>query len=179
MRNRAPGMDVRVTNKKAQNTREITFTDGELASAECVWPDPNPRDFELVILQQDHGGLLTHPINGHITVAKLSKKLPPFVKSVQLDIRNASTQNQGVDFALILSNRVLTSDDFERISAGKALNNVVISKWHTLKAFGDTECAVAVNTDFHAHVYLASRLPEGIYEDSYCWAIWKGLTFFQ
>ena len=173
------GMDVRVTNKQAQSTRLIRFGDGEFASAKCVWPNPNPREFGLVILQPDNGGLLTHPLSGHVTVAKLSQKLPPFVKSAQLDVRNASDENEGVDFGLIISQNELIDEDFERIVDGETLHNVIVSSWQTVKRMGDRNHMVPVNSDFPAHVYLMSRLPEGIYKDDFCWAIWRGITFFQ
>jgi len=176
---RLVGMDVRVTNKEVQNTRMIRFTNGEFASAECVWPSPNPRDFPLVVLQQDKGGLLTHPINGHMTVAKLASKLPPFIKSAHLYLRNASAENMGVDFGLILSKNALIWEDFDRIAKGNKLANVIVSPWQTLEPMGDVTRAVAVNSDFAAHVYLTSRLPEGIDNDGYCWAIWKEIAFFQ
>jgi len=176
---RMVGMDVRVTNKQVQNTRMISFGDGEFASAKSVWPDPNPREFPLVVLQQDRGGLLTHPISGHMTVAKLSAKLPPFIKSAHMHLRNASAENQGVDFALILSKSALINEDFERIWQGETLANVVVSPWQTLTSMGDLTRAVALNSDFDAHVYLASRLPDGIYRDDFCWAIWKEIAFFQ
>jgi hypothetical protein len=173
------GMDVRVTNEKAQNTRMISFSDGEFAAAECVWPFPNPRDFNLVMLQQDNGGLLTHPISGHITVAKLPQKLPAYIKSARLDLRNASTENEGVEFALILSANELSGSELERALAGEMLSKVVASPWQNLKRMGDSSRSVPINSDFTAHVYLATRLPEGIWRDDYCWAIWKGITFFQ
>ncbi len=173
------GMDVRVTNKRGQNTRMISFGDGEFASAECVWPFPNPRDFGLVMLQQDNGGLLTHPLNGHMTVARLAQKLPPFVKSARLDLRNASAENQGVDFGLVLSAEELTGNEFDRIAAGEKLDKVIVTPWQTLKRMGDSSRSVALNSDFPAHIYLAARLPEGVSRDDYCWAIWKGIVFFQ
>ncbi len=173
------GMDVRVTNKQAQNTRMISFSDGEFASADCVWPSPNPREFPLVVLQQDRGGLLTHPINGHITVARLASKLPAFIKSAHLHLRNASAENSGVDFGLIISKNSLIWEDFDRISKGEKLANVIITPWQTLKTMGDVTRAVAINSDFEAHVYLTARLPEGITDDGYCWAIWKEIDFFQ
>ena len=176
---RMVGMDVRVTDKQVQNTRMISYSDGEFASAECVWPSPNPRDFPLVVLQQDRGGLLTHPINGHITVARLSGKLPPFIKSAHLHVRNASAENLGVDFGLILSKNPLLWEDLDRITKGDIPANVIITPWQTVKTMGDVTRAVAVNSDFDAHVYLASRLPEGITRDDYCWAIWKEIAFFQ
>jgi len=176
---RLVGMDVRVTNKQVQNTRIISYTDGEFASAECVWPSPNPRDFSLIVLQQDRGGLLTHPIRDHITVAKLASKLPPFIKSAHLHLRNASAENQGVDFGLILSKNILTWEDLDRVSKGEALANVIFTPWQTLLSMGDKTSAVAINSDFEAHVYLAARLPEGVDDDGHCWAIWKEIDFFQ
>ena len=176
---RMVGMDVRVTNKQVQNTRMISYSDGEFASAECVWPSPNPREFPLVVLQQDRGGLLTHPINGHITVARLSAKLPPYIKSAHLHVRNASAENMGVDFGLILSKNPLLHEDLDRITKGETLANVIITPWQTVKTMGDVTRAVAINSNFDAHVYLTSRLPEGIFRDDYCWAIWKEIAFFQ
>lgn len=161
---------------RARNTLSLGMQ--EFHRAVCVWPDPNPRDFELVGIRAHLGGLLTHPLrDGIVTIADMRQELKVPTQRVRLAVTNASDENEGVEFRVVVARKELDRGALKKVAAGKLPRGAVATPWLTVAPGKSSTRMLPLRTPRKGRCYLLSRLPETTNRDAYCWAIWKSVAF--
>lgn len=183
---RAAGLRPRLLGQRMGGARrqrgEATATFGlrELYRASLAWPQPNPRDFELVGIRSHLGGLLTHPVNGRrITAANLNALVPAPIRAVRVSLLNASDLNDGVEMALALAEQPLDEAGFRALERNEAVSGLHLSEWQSLAPGEGAERELPMPVDRPCRLYLFSRLPSHSDSDAYGWAIWKSVEFLR
>ena len=89
--------------------RTVELSEQQLAQAVQFSPSSNPVSWRPVEFHSNLGGLLVHPLDGHVTVAALpaSFKRP---KRVEVVIRNSNKRNAGGEFALAFGGAGISED---------------------------------------------------------------------
>ena len=168
------GLRLHLPRTEVRDTRDTVIGIPEFYHARLVWPDPNPRDFELVGLRTHLGGLLTHPTHGGlITAAALEVVVPEGTRSLWVDVANASDQNGGVCFAVAVAQDVPGPDAFQAMQDGTTPEGLWLTPWIDVPPGRVAQRDFDLPAGVGGRILLLCKLPDYVDSDAYCWAIWK------
>ena len=161
-----------------ETNKNIIVSDAELYAVKQLYPDRNARDFQLVAMKPDLGGVLVHPLNDFATIAEYiwtGRRL----SRVHAHAYNASDKNSGIEAAIAI---VPPNADIETIktfisSEKKPPRAFNISKWELIRPGHEAELTMSViNESFgeNDRILLLSRIPKNG-DDYYCHLVYRSL----
>lgn len=143
------------------STEQARASHESLKSASLFSPAKSPVDWRPVELNPELGGLLVHPLKGHITVARIpaQSKRP---RRISVNIKNNNAQNSGAEVALAYGRGTISEKDFLRmLKQGSDHADFNIGHWKKIRPEQKLEYSISIhNPDVETGtLFLISRVP--------------------